>query len=70
VLIEDAAQNASIALEILGYQFPDRTPSEPGFDWDANWLMIRGNIKVADRSWSFSDPCASWVKTVSYLMLT
>lgn len=46
-----------MALEVLGYQFPDAIPSEGGFDWDANWLVVRGVIKVEDRSWSFTDPC-------------
>jgi hypothetical protein len=48
-----------VDLSIAGYQSPGRRGSGgPGFDWDANWLMIRGDVQLADgRSWHFEEPC-------------
>jgi hypothetical protein len=29
-----------------------------GQDWDANWLMIQGDVHTSDgRQWAFADPC-------------
>jgi hypothetical protein len=55
VLIEDAL-GSSVSLDIVGYQFPTRQPDGEGFDWDANWLLIRGTIAAGERCWSFNDP--------------
>jgi hypothetical protein len=47
-----------VDLLIASYQYPSRRGSgNPGFDWDANWLMIRGDVQLADgRSWHFEEP--------------
>jgi hypothetical protein len=35
-------------------------PSPEQGDWDANWLVVRGRVQLADgRSWSFTDPSLS-----------
>jgi hypothetical protein len=50
---------AQVDLSIAGYQYPSRHGSgDQGFDWDANWLMVRGDVQLADgRSWHFEEPC-------------
>lgn len=49
---------ASITLHPAAYQF-EVTPASGGErDWDANWLMIQGDIRTGDgRPWTFLDPC-------------
>ncbi len=45
-----------MALRPTGYQF-GRGSAPPG-DWDANWLLVRGEVRTATgESWSFHDPC-------------
>lgn len=29
----------------------------PDWDWDANWLLIRGEVRDDNLAWSFTDPC-------------
>ncbi len=44
-------------LRPLHYQFPG-TAAAGQYDWDANWLVVRGGVRLPDgRTWSFSDPC-------------
>lgn len=57
VLMQDARSGTSIELEVVGYQFPAMEPTGPGFDWDANWLRIRGRVTIGATSWAFADPC-------------
>jgi hypothetical protein len=62
-----SSSRALVELRPIGYQFSDAggTAAEgagrtagPYADWDANWLVIRGDVTAADgRSWSFTDPC-------------
>src|SRR5262249_60717551 len=53
-----SSDGARVELRLLRYQFPDRAAAGPGRDWDANWLVVRGDIRCADgREWSFEDPC-------------
>lgn len=62
-----SSNGAAVELWPVGYQF-----SEPGgtsspkvgggtgsyAGWDANWLVIRGDIRASDgQSWTFTDPC-------------
>jgi hypothetical protein len=64
---------ASVELRPLAYQFPD-LPGNGGDDWDANWLVVRGDVRLADgRGWSFVEPClttwearslGSWLRAV------
>lgn len=53
-----SSDGASITLRPAAYQF-DVPPATAGErDWDANWLMIRGDVCTADgRQWAFLDPC-------------
>lgn len=64
MLLEDVRDDASIELDILGYEFPGAVEVEQGWDWEANWLVIRGRIRSADRSWSFTSPCLTTVEAV------
>jgi hypothetical protein len=53
-----SSDGASITLHPAAYQF-ERAPA-PGSerDWDANWLMIQGDVRAGDgRQWTFLDPC-------------
>lgn len=47
----------SIELRPVGYQFPDYPNAGGEWDWDANWLMIRGEVQDGDVTWHFVDPC-------------
>jgi hypothetical protein len=48
---------ALVELNVTGYQYPSLRGSGER-DWDANWLNVRGEIRVADgRQWWFLDPC-------------
>jgi hypothetical protein len=47
-----------VSLVPVTYQFPAHRSVGPGRDWDANWLMIRGEVRHPDGStWTFTDPC-------------
>lgn len=47
-----------VSLAPVAYQFPASRAVGPGRDWDANWLMIRGEVHHPDDStWTFTDPC-------------
>lgn len=49
---------AQVELRPLRYQFASARSTEAARDWDANWLIIRGDVELADgRRWSFEDPC-------------
>jgi hypothetical protein len=58
-----SGDGASAEFRPVGYQFGGRPAGDPGAaddddEWDANWLMIRGDIRTADgRAWTFCDPC-------------
>jgi len=52
-----SGDGASVGLRPVAYQFSrqvaagaaeEPTAAEPGTDWDANWLMIRGDIRTSD----------------------
>lgn len=46
----------ALSVEVTGYQFPDLTPSGRR-DWDANWLVVHGEVRLADgRAWTFDQP--------------
>jgi hypothetical protein len=48
---------ASVQLRPVGYQYPG-IGGTGARDWDANWLVIQGDIRPAGaRAWSFTDPC-------------
>lgn len=69
-----STDGAEIELRPLGYQYPSINGSGP-HDWDANWLVIRGDIRLPDeRRWHFEDPClttweaaelAAWLRSVA-----
>ena len=47
-----------IELRPVAYQFPDAAPQSDGYNGDANWLEIAGEVHDAKGpSWSFADPC-------------
>ena len=60
-----------VELRPLRYQFG---PSPEPRDWDANWLVVTGQVERPDgRSWSFTEPClttweartlGSWIRAV------
>ena len=51
----DSEDGASVDLRLVGYQFPGAVGAPPG-DWDANWLVVRGRVRLADgRARSFTD---------------
>lgn len=47
---------ASVALAIDGYQFPEIEPIAGSFDHEANWLQVRGAVRANGTEWSFRDP--------------
>jgi len=52
-----SSDGASVRLEISAYEFPERQADGPR-DWDANWLIVHGEVVLADgASWSFQEPC-------------
>jgi hypothetical protein len=54
----ESAYGAVVEIRPLRYQFPDRPGDGSGQDWDANWLVVRGDCRATDgRCWSFEDPC-------------
>ena len=66
--------NGSLELTIVGYQFPSAVPEVEGFDHDANWLVVAGEVTHGDRSWRFREPClltaeadelASWLERMA-----
>jgi hypothetical protein len=61
-----SGDGASVDLRPVAHQFSRQVHSwscrsadcaEPGADWDANWLMIRGDIRTADGRLDLTDPC-------------
>jgi hypothetical protein len=53
-----SSDGAEIALRPTRYQFRAATRRGHGRDWDANWLVVRGDVTMADgKGWSFEDPC-------------
>jgi hypothetical protein len=54
-------------LNVAGYQFPGISNDE----WDSNWLIIDGAVRLDGREWRFKEPClttfealrlASWLE--------
>lgn len=49
---------ASVELRPIRYRYGANPRATPGTDWDANWLIIQGEVHTADGAgWSFIDPC-------------
>lgn len=57
-------------LSIERYQFPEITYG----DWDCNWLIIKGQVRLGGEEWTFHDPClttfeaerlADWLEAVA-----
>lgn len=62
-----------VDLRIARYQFAKGSGSDIDKDWDANWLVVEGEILSAAGAWRFTDPClttweaqslASWLRGV------
>jgi hypothetical protein len=45
-----------LELEPLRYQYAHTADSTSGFDWDANWVVVRFVVQDSHRSWSSIDP--------------
>ena len=67
----EALNGHYVVLAVTGYQFASGQSTSDQADWDANWLMIRGEVWDGDQSWDFHDPCmttwearelASWLR--------
>ena len=59
-----SSDGASVALRPTGYQF-GRGSLVRG-DWDANWLLVHGEVRTSTReAWSFDDACLTTWDTVS-----
>lgn len=66
---------ASLDLGLTGYQFDASARAPVGTDWDANWLLVRGEVHTADGvEWTFLDPClttwesrsiSSWLRSAA-----
>jgi hypothetical protein len=57
-----SADGASVDLRPVGYEYEQAPPADSAWEsepvWDANWLVILGQVRAADgREWTFSDPC-------------
>ncbi len=53
-----SGDGASITLHPAAYQFEVTPATADEQDWDANWLMIHGDVRTAGgRQWAFLDPC-------------
>lgn len=69
-----STDGTEIELRPVRYQFPATVGSEPG-EWDANWLVVRGRVRLADgQHWRFEDACmttweaealARWLRRVA-----
>lgn len=69
-----STDGTEIDLRPARYQYPRIRVDEPG-DWDANWLVIRGEVRPTDgRHWRFEDAClttwdaadfARWLRRVT-----
>lgn len=47
------AAGSRLVLDITDYQFPDAAKGE----WDAEWLLVSGQVEFEGRHWIFHDPC-------------
>jgi hypothetical protein len=57
-MILTSTPSRRVELTPVAYEFPDHRSSGLERDWDANWLMIRGEVRHPDGSeWTFTDPC-------------
>jgi hypothetical protein len=45
--------DSSFRMEVVRYQFPENAQDE----WDSNWLIIAGAVRLDGREWQFRDPC-------------
>jgi hypothetical protein len=76
---------SSLRLSIVGYQFPHApsrllsavgvlSSADTDFDFDANWLVVQGEVSDGHRAWTFRDAClltvevrdlAAWLDAVA-----
>ncbi len=53
-----SSDGALLDLRPIAYQYGANPRAAVGTDWDANWLMVQGNVRTAEgRDWTFTDPC-------------
>jgi hypothetical protein len=69
-MLLQSAEDTSLELKAVGYQFP-HLPHEP---YDADWLNINIRVKHLRGSWSSTDPCmltwemaslAKWLESIA-----
>lgn len=54
--LADYLTGNAIDLRVVGYEFPDAKPDGVQ-DWDANWLLVEGDVRAHGTAWTFRDPC-------------
>jgi hypothetical protein len=73
-MLLSSMDGSSLRLSVERYQYPDIVGDGSGRNWDANWLVIRGEVTDARRTWGFADPClttsearsvAAWLRGVA-----
>ena len=47
-------------LIVAGYQFPNNNDDE----WDSNWLIIDGSVRLDGKEWRFRDPCITTFEAI------
>ena len=47
----------SLAIDVVGYEFPDRVGSGEEYDYDANWLILRGTYSDGKVERIFENSC-------------
>lgn len=71
----NSTNRATVRLRPVRYQFPSSAKPGAERDWDANWLVIEGQVRTHEgQEWSFSDPClttwearslSGWLRSVA-----
>lgn len=50
-------ENRSLTIDVVGYEFPDRVGGGEEYDYDANWLILRGVYSDGQVESSFENSC-------------
>ena len=50
-------ENRSLTIDVVGYEFPDRSGGGEEYDYDANWLILRGVYNDGTVESSFENSC-------------
>jgi len=53
-----SSDGTSMDMRPIKHRYGANPQAAPGTDWDANFLVIRGEVQTGDgRGWTFMDPC-------------